>query len=319
MNTILVYLEVSENGLKRASLEAITAANEAGAKVVGLLAGGNEQHAQSAAEYGLSDCIIAQHPALGQRSSSAVATTLAQAAVRENATCVMLPANAAGKEIAPRVAVKLQAGFLPDCIALSNDGGTMTAQRPVLAGKAVVSVKATTPTTVITLRPNVFTAKKRPTTLATRNFTPEIGANDARISVTGVQKNEGKLDVAEADVIVSGGRGLKGPEHYHLVEELAVALGGAVGASRAVVDAGWRPHAEQVGQTGKTVSPNLYVACGISGAVQHLAGMSSSKVIVAINKDKDAPIFKLADYGIVGDALEVLPKLTRALRQALNK
>jgi electron transfer flavoprotein alpha subunit len=151
------------------------------------------------------------------------------------------------------------------------------------------------------------------------DLTVAVDASTRQATVTNVVRNEGKLDVAEADIVVSGGRGLKGPEHFHLVEALAKSLGAAVGASRAVVDAGWRPHSDQVGQTGKTVSPNMYVAVGISGAVQHLAGMSSSKVIVAINKDKDAPIFKLADYGIVGDVFEILPKLTQKISAVTGK
>ncbi|MFM7338768.1 MAG: electron transfer flavoprotein subunit alpha/FixB family protein, partial [Bacteroidota bacterium] len=173
--------------------------------------------------------------------------------------------------------------------------------------------------TIIALRPNVFTAKNIGSTAASiTTFTPDLNPQHARVLAISTMKNEGKLDVAEADIIVSGGRGMKGPEHFPLVEQLASTLGAAVGASRAVVDAGWRPHGEQVGQTGKTVSPSLYVACGISGAVQHLAGMSSSKFILAINKDKDAPIFKVADYGIVGDVFEVLPILDATLKTMLH-
>lgn len=173
---------------------------------------------------------------------------------------------------------------------------------------------------MFTLRPNVFTAS--PTNgvqPAVEKVSLEFSDADFATKVTEEKVSTGRPDLTEAAVIVSGGRGLKGPEHWHLVEKLADVLGGAVGASRAVVDAGWRPHDEQVGQTGKTVSPTLYIACGISGAVQHLAGMSSSKYIIAINKDKDAPIFQLADYGIAGDVFEILPALTEELKKALGK
>lgn len=319
MNRILVYLETHGSGLKRSSLEAITAATATGASVIGLMTDGNETAALSGSEYGLSTCLIAKHPLLSEKSSMAIATTIAQAAKQENVDYVVMAANSTGKEIAPRIAVKLQAGYIPDVISLDASSDKIIAKRPVYAGKAVVSLQATTAQCVMTLRPNVFTAKKQAASLNVSEFIPLIGSNDGRVKITGLVKNEGKLDVSEADVVVSGGRGIKAPENYHLVEELANVLGGAVGSSRAVVDAGWRPHTEQVGQTGKTVSPNLYIACGISGAVQHLAGMSSSKVIVAINKDKEAPIFKIADYGMVGDALEILPKLTDVLRSTLHK
>ncbi|GAB1430936.1 electron transfer flavoprotein subunit alpha/FixB family protein [Ignavibacteria bacterium] len=319
MSTILVYLESQGNGLKRSSLEAITAAVDTGYTVIGLLADGKEENVQAAAEYGLTKCLLAKHPLLAEKSSPVAASAIAQAARYSQANYVMASANSNGKEIAPRVAVKLQAGYIPDAISLESSAGSIIAKRPAYAGKAIVSVQISTQVGVITLRPNVFTAKKRSASLTVEEFSPEITTEDIRARVTGVSKNEGRLDVSEADIIVSGGRGLKAAENYNLIESLAQVLGGAVGSSRAVVDAGWRPHSEQIGQTGKTVSPSLYFACGISGAIQHLAGMSTSKIIVAINKDKDAPIFKVADYGIVGDILEVLPKLTEALRRTLNK
>jgi electron transfer flavoprotein alpha subunit len=200
------------------------------------------------------------------------------------------------------------------------EGGDILATRPVYAGKALIDVRVKTATKIFTLRPNVFTAGASQDGAAkVEKVSVALDANDFGSVVKEVKVATGRPDVTEADIIVSGGRGLKGPENFHLIESLADVLGAGVGASRAVVDAGWRPHDEQVGQTGKTVSPTMYVACGISGAVQHLAGMSSSKYIVAINKDKDAPIFQVADYGIVGDVFEIIPELTGQLKAALGK
>lgn len=309
---VLVYLEPTDGGLKRSSYEAITAAQQiaGGGTVTGVVIGASGDQIQHAGAYGLTSCLNVS----GTFANGTAAQIIAAAARQVQAHVVLLAANATGKDVAPRVAVRLEAGLLADCTALHAQGDTIEATRPVYAGKALVRVKATTPITVATLRPNVFTAKKSDAgSVTVTDFAPSIDTSLATSTVTGISKNEGALDVAEADIIVSGGRGLKGPEHFALVEGLAKSLGAAVGASRAVVDAGWRPHREQVGQTGKTVSPTMYVACGISGAVQHLAGMSSSKIIVAINKDKEAPIFKVADYGLVGDVFEILPKLTQKI------
>jgi electron transfer flavoprotein alpha subunit len=314
---ILAYLETIDGTLKKTAFEAITAAKGLG-DVIGVLVGSAD--AAPAGVYGLTDCIVAQHDALAKQSTSAIAATLAQIATSENADVIILPASSTGKEIAARLAVKLEAGYVPDATSVQANGTDLIATHPVYAGKARASIKITTAKKVVSIRPNVFTPKKAdaPASVTTRTFAPNLSDKDVKATVQSVSRATGKLDVAEADIIVSGGRGMKGPEHFHLVEEAAKALGAAVGASRAVVDAGWRPHSEQVGQTGKTVSPTLYVAAGISGAVQHLAGMSSSKVIVAINKDKDAPIFQIADYGIVGDVFEVLPKFTQKVAEVVK-
>lgn len=305
---VLAFLEVQDGSLKKTGLEALTAARHiagSGGTVAALVAGGDASMAAKAQEYGATVVHVAAP--LAEHSSGAWAAITASVAADYDA--VVIPASSHGKEIAPRVAVRLQAGFVADVTGIA-EGGYL---KPAYAGKAIATVAVKTAKHVVSVRPNIFTATPAPAASAT---TSTVDTASATVSspVKNVTRSTGKLDVAEAEIIVSGGRGLKGPEHFHLVEELAQALGGAVGASRAVVDAGWRPHNEQVGQTGKTVSPNLYVACGISGAVQHLAGMSSSKVIVAINKDKDAPIFQVADYGIVGDVFEVLPKLTAAVK-----
>jgi electron transfer flavoprotein alpha subunit len=312
---ILAYLESVEGSLRKTAFETVTAAlqlaSQSGGSVVGMSIGTD---ASPAAQYGLSDAIVAKHDSLAKQSPSAIAATLAQVAASENADLVLLPASSTGKEIAARLSVKLEAGYVPDATVLSFAAGKLNVTHPVYAGKARATLTILTAKKVVSIRPNVFTPKKVDgVSLSSRDFTPTLGDADVKAVVQSVSRATGKLDVAEADIIVSGGRGLKAPEHFHLVEDAAKALNGAVGASRAVVDAGWRPHSEQVGQTGKTVSPTLYVAAGISGAVQHLAGMSSSKVIVAINKDKDAPIFQIADYGIVGDVFEVLPKFTKSV------
>jgi electron transfer flavoprotein alpha subunit len=256
---------------------------------------------------------------LARHSNTAYAKVIAAIAGEEKADIVLLPASQMGEDIAPRVAEKLSAGLASDCVALTVKDGGVVAARPVYAGKAIVDVKVSTPVKVFTLRPNVFSATAEAGTALVVKRSVQLSPADFGTVVTDVKVAAGRPDVTEADIVVSGGRGMKGPEHFAMIEQLADVLGAAVGASRAVVDAGWRPHAEQVGQTGKTVSPTLYVACGISGAVQHLAGMSSSRYIVAINKDKDAPIFQIADYGIAGDVFEIVPELTQQLKQALGK
>lgn len=322
MSTILAYFEHRDGQLKKTAAQCATAAIDLAAKfpgsrVVGLLVGsGVAPLAAGAAGFGVADVAVVDDARFARFSQAACAAAIAAVATAEKADIVLIPSSVAGKEIAPRVAVRLQAGYVPDCTALDVSDGTIIATRPVYAGKAQTDVKVNTPCKVFSLRPNVFTARTVEGSTA-QGRPVNVGLSDADFSdvVTGVSVNAGKLDVAEASIIVSGGRGMKGPEHFHLVEEVAGALHGAVGASRAVVDAGWRPHGEQVGQTGKTVSPALYIACGISGAVQHLAGMSTSKCIVAINKDKDAPIFSVADYGIVGDVFEILPALISELKQ----
>jgi electron transfer flavoprotein alpha subunit len=222
-----------------------------------------------------------------------------------------------GKDLAPRIAAKLDCGIVTDVTEWKVENGEIIATRPVYAGKALTDVKVKSEKKIFTLRPNVFKAEK----ISEQEAEIEVknpGDLNLKTRVVDIKKSDTKLDVAEADIIVSGGRGMKAPENFKLIEELADLLGAATGASRAVVDAGWRPHSEQVGQTGKTVSPTLYIALGISGAIQHLAGMRSSKYIVAVNKDKDAPIFQIADYGIVGDVFEIVPAMIEELKKIKN-
>jgi len=322
---ILAFAEQRDNKFKKSSFETVKAArgiaDQLGAECVALVVGsGVEGIASVLAGYGASRVLVVDDPKLAQHSNTAFSKAIAEVAAGEGAQSVFLPASQMGKDLAPRIAIKLKAGLAADCVALKVEGGDIVATRPVYAGKALIDVRVKTAIKVFTLRPNVFTAGAAQDGGAkVEKVNVALEPNDFGTVVKEVKVAMGRPDVTEADIIVSGGRGMKGPENFHLIETLADVLGAGVGASRAVVDAGWRPHDEQVGQTGKTVSPTMYVACGISGAVQHLAGMSSSKYIVAINKDKDAPIFQVADYGITGDVFEVLPELTTQLKAALGK
>jgi electron transfer flavoprotein alpha subunit len=230
---------------------------------------------------------------------------------------VVFTASAMGKDLAPRLAARLGRGYAAECTALAVEGGEIVATRPRFAGKAFAQVRFTERPAVISVRQNVFTPAEKPAAGAVETLDVSLEQADCGAVVREIRASAGtRLDVGEAPVVVAGGRGLREPENFQMLEDLAEALGNAaVGASRAVVDAGWRPHGEQVGQTGKTVAPTLYFAIGISGAIQHLAGMRTAKYIVAINKDPEAPIFKIADYGIVGDLFEIVPKLTEEIRK----
>jgi electron transfer flavoprotein alpha subunit len=321
---ILAVAEQRDQKFKKSACEVVSTAHvvgkQIGADVVALVMGsGIDAMAAELGAYGAGRVIVVDDPVLANNSNMAFAKVIAEVARMEAAEIVLLVASQTGKDIAPRVAVKLDAGLASDCIALTAANGTLTATRAIYAGKAMIDVQIKTPTKVFTLRPNVFPAVSGGGSAVVERKSVSLGDEDLRSVVTSVAVSSGRPDVTEADIVVSGGRGIKGPEHFHLIEKLADVLGAGVGASRAVVDAGWRPHDEQVGQTGKTVSPTLYVACGISGAVQHIAGMSSSKCIVAINKDKDAPIFQIADYGIVGDLFDVVPALIEHLKSVLGK
>jgi len=322
---ILVVAEQRGRQFKKSSFEAVrvarTVADQTGGEVTGLVVGsGIASMAAELGGYGAHKVLVVDDPRLTEYSSTAYAKIAGDVAKQIGASAVFLAATAYGKDLAPRIAARLDAGLAADCTALKVDGGEIIATRPVYAGKALIDLKITSPVKVLTVRPNVFAAGTSSGSAAAVETLPvQLTDADFGSIVQEITKSGGKVDVAEADIVVSGGRGLKGPENFKMIEELASVLGGAVGASRAVVDAGWRPHEEQVGQTGKTVSPSLYIAVAISGEIQHLAGMSSSKYIVAINKDKDAPIFQVADYGIVGDAFEVVPAFTQELKKLLDR
>jgi electron transfer flavoprotein alpha subunit len=321
---VLAFAELRDNTFKKSSFETVQAArgvaDQLGVEFAALVIGsGVEAVAKELGAYGAHRVLAVDDPQLVRHSNTAFSKAIAEVAKNEGAGYVFLPASQMGKDIAPRVAIKLEAGLAADCVALKIDNGEVIATRPVFAGKALTDVRVRTAVKVFTLRPNVFTARAGDGSATSEKAAVAFAPEDFGSVVTETKVATGRPDVTEADIVVSGGRGLKGPENFHLIEKLADVLGAGVGASRAVVDAGWRPHDEQVGQTGKTVSPTMYIACGISGAVQHLAGMSSSKYIVAINKDKDAPIFQIADYGIVGDVFEILPELTEQLKKVAGK
>jgi electron transfer flavoprotein alpha subunit len=316
---ILAVLEQRDGLLKRSAFETVCVAKkiaeDLNLEAEAIVIGDEISNIEDIGKFGINKVTHYKNPELVKYSSSAYRNIVKNYATEIDANYLLFSNTALGKDLAPRLAIKLNAGCVMDCVNIDSSSGELICTRPVYAGKALVDIKCNSDKKVITIRPNVFKAQ------TSDKFSPvdiqvkEEDSPDLGTRVVEYKKSHGKLDVAEADIIVSGGRGMKGPENFHLIEELAESLGAAVGASRAVVDAGWRPHSEQVGQTGKTVSPNLYVACGISGAIQHLAGMSSSKYIVAINKDKDAPIFNVADYGIAGDVFEVISVLTEEIKR----
>ena len=315
MAGILVFVEQRNTEVRKASLQALSEGKRQGGVVSAVLPGsGIRDAAAGLGAWGAEKVYVADDPNLELYSSDGYAEVVLKAVEQAQPSAIFFAGTAMGRDLAPTVAARLGVGAIPDAVGLTLDGETFSVRRPVYSGKAIATATTAGNTPqVISLRPNVFAAEEA-------GGAGEVVALDGlSLSIRAVVKElleaeGGELDVAEADVIVSGGRGIKGPENFALIKSLADALGGAVGASRAAVDAGWIEHSHQVGQTGKVVSPSLYVAAGISGAIQHLAGMSSSKVIVAINKDPDAPIFKVADYGIVGDLFDVIPPMVEAIK-----
>lgn len=323
MPKILAVAEQRDGTLRRVSNEVVSAArtlaDAVGAEVHALLLGptGTAAQAEALGRYGADRVLVVEHVALTHYLPEVAAATVAAHAGADT-FAVLFGASAQGRDLAPRVAARLDLPLAADVTELSAEGGSLVVTRPVYSGRAFARIgfEGDGPR-IVSIRPNVIRAAENPRAGTPERIEPALDPGAARVRVREVKAASGdRPDVGEAPIVVSGGRGMKDPEHWGLLEGLRDALGpqAALGASRAVVDAGWRPHAEQVGQTGKTVSPQLYFAIGISGAMQHLAGMRSAQTIVAINKDADAPIFKVADYGIVGDAHEILPKLTEAIR-----
>ena len=323
---IAAYLEIRDGKIKKSSLEALSEAGrrakELGTDAAAVLVGAAVADlAPAAFTAGAAKVYIIDNAALADYSSQGYAAALAAFAEAAKPAAMFFAATSMGKDLAPRLAARLGAGLVSDCTKIAAKDGTLEYTRPIYAGKAFLSLKLKTTPQLATLRPNVFpvaaAAAGTGETVKIEAAIPD-GAIKGRV-VEVLKEESAELDVTEADVVVSGGRGLKGPEAFALLRDLAAVFPrAAVGASRSAVDSGWIGHQHQVGQTGKTVSPELYMAVGISGAIQHLAGMSSSKYIVAVNKDPEAPIMKVADYGIVGDLFEVVPKLTEELKKVLK-
>jgi len=322
MSTILVATEIHDGTLKAVNAQVFTAAarmgRDLGMPVMALLLGGEGLDALAAvpACYGVAKTLVVEDARLASFSPDVYAAAIARAAEACGAGYVLMGATLTGKDVIARVAQIMDAGLAQDCVDFRVEGEEVHFTRPMYAGKVLAEVKVTGPPVLASLRPKAFPAAEAPVDGAVERLSVDLPEPQA--VVTSVEGSAAKkLDVTEADIVVSGGRGMQGPEHWPLLEALADALGdgAALGCSRPVSDDGWRPHDEHVGQTGKTVSPDLYIAVGISGAIQHVAGISSSKTIVAVNKDPDAPIFQVADYGIVGDLFEVVPAMTEAIRK----
>jgi electron transfer flavoprotein alpha subunit len=321
MGGVLAFVEHREGAFRSGSREVISAAAQIaaglGGEVHALALGGPglSSGASSLQGYGANRIRFAEHGSLARYEGETFARVVAHAVQGGGYDVVLFSASAEGRDLAPRVAALLDVPLATDVTAARVDGGKLTVTRPVFSGKLFARVEPAARPALISVRPNVFQPVERGGSAEVETFSPEVPPARARV-VEFKAAEGGALDVSEASIIVSGGRGMKGPENWHVLEDLrdAIGSGAALGASRAVVDAGWRPHGEQVGQTGKTVSPKLYFAVGISGAIQHLAGMRTAQTIVAVNKDPDAPIFRIADYGIVGDVMEVVPRLAREIR-----
>jgi electron transfer flavoprotein alpha subunit len=325
MANVLVFAESRGDALRKVAFEAVTAA-----RALADASGGGEVHAVVAGPPGISgkvsslgqhgaDIVIAvEHASLATYSREAVANTIVARAKSDGYRAIVLGFTAQGRDLGPRLAAKLDVPIAADVTSVQIADDAVVAKHPVYANKVIVTLEIAAPLVIVSVRPNAITAAEQPRAAKIETAAPASDPAAEQVVVKEiVEGGKGKIDLGEAPIIVAGGRGLKAPENFKLIEDLAAAFGNAaVGATRAVTDDGWRPHSDQIGQTGRQVSPDLYIAVGISGAIQHLAGMRSSKTIVAINKDKEAPIFKVADYGIVGDVLEVVPALTEAVRAA---
>src|SRR3954469_17036919 len=325
MPAFLAFAESRAGRLRKVAFEAVTAARQAadsagGQEVHAIVFGGSGigQQAEALGKNGADIVYVIEHADLERYNPEVYSATVADQLQAGSYRAAFFPASAEGRDLAPRVAARLKVSLASDVTGFELQNDAVIAQHPAYTGKVNVTVRLTGSPALLSLRPGFVTPAEQPRPARIEQRKPALDPGAARVKVTELaQRSATKLDLGEASIIVSGGRGLRAAENFKLVEDLAAAIGNAaVGATRAVTDDGWRPATDQIGQTGRLVSPDLYIAVGISGAIQHLAGMRTAKTIVAINKDKDAPIFKIADYGIVGDLFEIVPRLTAEVRKA---
>lgn len=314
--SVLIYTE-SENGkFKKIAFElasyAREIANTMGTSVTAVAV--NAENAEELSAYGVDKTLMVSSEQLKNFNAKAYADVIAQAAKKEGSQVVVVSSSANARYLAPELAIRLEAGYAPNTVALPESITPFKVKRTAFSNKAFSFTEITTDVKLIGLAKNAFGLKEAQGAGAVEAFTPELAAGDFAVEVSSVDKISGKVTIADAEIVVSGGRGLKGPENWGMIEELAEVLGAATACSKPVSDLGWRPHSEHVGQTGKPVASNLYIAVGISGAIQHLAGINASKTKVVINNDPEAPFFKAADYGVVGDAFEVVPQLIEKLK-----
>jgi electron transfer flavoprotein alpha subunit len=314
---ILVYTESEEGKIKKIALEAVSfakgIADQMGTSVTAVSINANDT--SELGKYGASKVLQVSNDKLSKFNGEAYADVIAQAAKTEDAKVIVVTSSANSKFLAPALAVNLEAGYVPNVVALPESTSPFKVKSNVFTNKAFATTEIKTDRKIIGLGKNSYGLKENETSATAEAFSPNLDAHDFDMEIVSVDKATDKVTIADAEIVVSGGRGLKGPENWGMIEDLAKTLGAATACSKPVSDMGWRPHSEHVGQTGKPVASNLYIAIGISGAIQHLAGINASKVKVVINNDPEAPFFKAADYGIVGDAFEIVPKLTEKLKE----
>lgn len=315
--SVLIFADIADGHVKKASLEALTygadVAAQLGTTAEAVVLGNLTEDLSSLGKYGVKKVHQASGDVFNHFDSQVFSNAIAEVAIAAGATVLIFSNNVNGKALAPRLSAKLKAGLVSGAVALPDTSNGFVVKKNVFSGKAFANIAVSTPVKIIALSPNSYKTTATDGVAEVVAFQP--AATNSRIKVTNINKASGEVPLTEAEIVVSAGRGLKGPENWGMVEELAKLLHAATACSRPVADAHWRPHNEHVGQTGIAIAPNLYIAIGISGAIQHLAGVNRSKVIVVINKDPEAPFFKAADYGIVGDAFEVMPKFIEAVKK----